>query len=727
MAQQCNQYANNIHRYLSGNSPSAIVALESMESRLFLSTSQHSDVWDVGSPISAAAGATSLTMAVAPQAYNSGLRGEYYNNKDLTNLALVRTDASINFDWGWESPDKSIRASTFSERWTGYIQPRYSETYTFTTRSDDGVRVWINNQLVIDQWNDHAPSEHSGQITLEAGKKYDFRMEHYEKTGVAVAELYWQSASQQRQLVPAAAFFTKSDSTTPLPPVEPTQPVPPPTKPVEPPPTKPVEPPPPTKPVEPPLPVAPNAPGGLNASAVSTSQINLTWVDRSTNESRFVIERAIEGQNYLRLASVSANTTTYSDKALAEGTKYSYRVLAANDGGNSAFSAAADATTKTTPTPPPVTPTPPTNPNPTPPTYPPVPTGPVTYSGPITITKGGVYTGNWESNDAKRAAVEIDTTEAVTIINSNIRGRGHLIQSSVSGANVTVLNTAGYALNPNVSGRSPGRFVNAEFFNKIDVENCYMEGTAGMYFYKGGDITVLYNAAKNIDGRASDGHGGFSTNDSDSDLVQFVQLNDIHEQQVEIAWNQVINEPGKSRAEDVISIYGSSGTANRPISVHDNYIQGSYPSDPANDGFSGGGIMVGDGGGCGYIVAYNNTVVSTSNYGIAISAGHDNKVYNNRIVSAGILPDGRRIDSQNVGLYVWNAGGDGNFARNSATDNLIGWSNGNGGRNDSWTPDGSVSNNQGMSGSITLATEANELKLWQAKLNSAGFIVGVKK
>src|SRR6185436_7803111 len=92
------------------------------------------------------------------------------------------------------------------------------------------------------------------------------------------------------------------------------------------------------------------------------------------------------------------------------------------------------------------------------------------------------------------------------------------------------------------------------------------------------------------------------------DRVQFFQMGVCSGiSSVEIAWNQVINEPGNSRVEDTISVYKSSGTSASPIQIHDNYLQGAYTIKPAQKntsdgqwsydwGYSGGGIMLGDGG-----------------------------------------------------------------------------------------------------------------------------------
>ena len=142
-----------------------------------------------------------------PQTGNHfGLRGEYYDNIDLTSLKLTRTDEAINFDWGEGSPDPLIGPETFSARWTGLVQPRFSETYTFYTTSDDGVRLWVNNQPIINNWTDHGATENSGVIALAAGQKYDLRMEYFENGGQALARLAWSSPSQPKEFVPLSQF-----------------------------------------------------------------------------------------------------------------------------------------------------------------------------------------------------------------------------------------------------------------------------------------------------------------------------------------------------------------------------------------------------------------------------------------------------------------------------------------------------------------------------------------
>ena len=138
----------------------------------------------------------------------NGLLGEYYNNINFTNPVLSRTDATINFDWKTGSPAPTIGNDTFSVRWSGRIEPRYSETYTFQTTSDDGIRLFINNQLVINKFIDQPPTTHAGTITLVAGRQYDIRLEYYERGGGALAQLAWSSPSQPLQIVPQSQLYS---------------------------------------------------------------------------------------------------------------------------------------------------------------------------------------------------------------------------------------------------------------------------------------------------------------------------------------------------------------------------------------------------------------------------------------------------------------------------------------------------------------------------------------
>jgi PA14 domain len=137
----------------------------------------------------------SMKLLPAEARPGNGLTGEYFDNVNFTGYSMTRADAMINFDWADGSPSSSMGVDDFSVRWTGTVVPRYSEAYTFYTTTDDGVRVWIDWQLIIDKWVDQAPTEWTGQLTMEAGRAYAIRVEFYERGGGAMAWLKWSSAS----------------------------------------------------------------------------------------------------------------------------------------------------------------------------------------------------------------------------------------------------------------------------------------------------------------------------------------------------------------------------------------------------------------------------------------------------------------------------------------------------------------------------------------------------
>ncbi len=121
-----------------------------------------------------------------------GLRGEYFNSMDLSGKpALVRTDKQIYFDWGGGPPDSSVHADHFSVRWTGTLVPPVSRDYKLSVTSDDGVRLYLDGNLLINSWFDRGPASDVVTVSLQAGRRYDIRMEYYENEGGAVAGLGW--------------------------------------------------------------------------------------------------------------------------------------------------------------------------------------------------------------------------------------------------------------------------------------------------------------------------------------------------------------------------------------------------------------------------------------------------------------------------------------------------------------------------------------------------------
>jgi beta-glucosidase len=123
----------------------------------------------------------------------TGLKAEYFANKTLAGApAVTRVDREVSFDWGMMSPAPGIPADDFSARWTGKLVPTITGKYRFGAIVDDGVRVYLDGKLIVEDWTDHAPATVTGEVMLEAGKSYDIKMEYYESKIGAVARLAWQ-------------------------------------------------------------------------------------------------------------------------------------------------------------------------------------------------------------------------------------------------------------------------------------------------------------------------------------------------------------------------------------------------------------------------------------------------------------------------------------------------------------------------------------------------------
>jgi glucose/arabinose dehydrogenase len=156
---------------------------------------------DGGSAVHTVTTPATDTTYTATFTESTGFSAEYYDNMDLTSLKVTRSDATIDYDWGNGSPDATVAADTFSARWTGVVTAQYSQTYTFYTVSDDGVRLWVNGNQVINNWTNHGPTENTATVALVAGQTYTIKLEYFENGGGAVARLHWSSPSLTRRPV----------------------------------------------------------------------------------------------------------------------------------------------------------------------------------------------------------------------------------------------------------------------------------------------------------------------------------------------------------------------------------------------------------------------------------------------------------------------------------------------------------------------------------------------
>lgn len=141
-----------------------------------------------------------------------GLDATFFDNVNFTGTQVSRTDATVNYDFGTGSPAPGIGSDTFSGRWTGQIEAPVSGQYTFTTRSDDGVRLFVEGEPIIDNWTDHGATNNSGSITLEAGRRYDIALEHYDNTGGSTIRLSWAYPGLATQIVSSDSLFYSGSS-----------------------------------------------------------------------------------------------------------------------------------------------------------------------------------------------------------------------------------------------------------------------------------------------------------------------------------------------------------------------------------------------------------------------------------------------------------------------------------------------------------------------------------
>ena len=138
----------------------------------------------------------------------NGLTGEYYNGMNFNTFFATRIDTTIHFNWGSGSPIRGVNADRFSVRWQGKIQPRADGIYTFFVNSDNGRRLWINDQLIIDKWIDDYDIEYSGNSSLQANQLYNIKLEYFENIGDAYCRLEWISPRQPREIVPRSQLYS---------------------------------------------------------------------------------------------------------------------------------------------------------------------------------------------------------------------------------------------------------------------------------------------------------------------------------------------------------------------------------------------------------------------------------------------------------------------------------------------------------------------------------------
>jgi tartrate-resistant acid phosphatase type 5 len=141
-------------------------------------------------------------------AVTNGLNAVYFSNRDFTGATGSRTDRTIAMEWSSaQMITPRVQALTFAARWHGLVKPPTTETYTFATRNNDAVRLWVNGKLLIDHWETSPRMTHTGSIALTANKLYDIRLEYMSRKHTSAMTLFWNAPSRGGERIPSRRFF----------------------------------------------------------------------------------------------------------------------------------------------------------------------------------------------------------------------------------------------------------------------------------------------------------------------------------------------------------------------------------------------------------------------------------------------------------------------------------------------------------------------------------------
>jgi hypothetical protein len=139
-------------------------------------------------------------------------RGEYFANITLGgDPVIVRNDVAVDFNWGADSPDARLPSDQFSARWTRRID-FLEGYYRFIVSADDGLRLWLDGQLLVDEWQDGMLEEYEVTVSLSGGS-HGLRVEYYENLGGAMVQVRWR----QVELLTATPTSSPTVSPTPMP------------------------------------------------------------------------------------------------------------------------------------------------------------------------------------------------------------------------------------------------------------------------------------------------------------------------------------------------------------------------------------------------------------------------------------------------------------------------------------------------------------------------------
>lgn len=217
-----------------------------------------------------------------------GLLGVYFNKTDLTGLVAVHKGEALNFTWNGAAPDAAVPGTNFSARWRGQLVPTVSGAYAISITADDGVRMWLGGQLVVDKWIGQSATEYTAPVSLVAGTPLPIVIEYYQGTGGSTLKLAWTGPGITKQIIPLASLALPDDT------------------------------------------VLPTAVSGFSTTSTSDRAVGLTWAAATDN---LQIGRYSVVRNGVVIGTTFS--TTYVDKTVVAQTAYTYQVQPSDAMGNS--------------------------------------------------------------------------------------------------------------------------------------------------------------------------------------------------------------------------------------------------------------------------------------------------------------------------------------------------------------------------------------------------------
>ncbi|HEU4434202.1 MAG TPA: glycoside hydrolase family 3 C-terminal domain-containing protein [Pyrinomonadaceae bacterium] len=162
-------------------------------------------VYALGSTLAGEPVVSVPASALTVNGTDPGVKAEYFNNQELRGPAVtVRTDKSIDFDWGRYNPTPELSGNNFSVRWTGKLKAPETGNYTLGFTADDGARLYIDGKLLVEAWSSNPTKTVTKEIALEGGRSYDLRMEYFQYQRENIAKLVWSYPRMTDRLIDEA-------------------------------------------------------------------------------------------------------------------------------------------------------------------------------------------------------------------------------------------------------------------------------------------------------------------------------------------------------------------------------------------------------------------------------------------------------------------------------------------------------------------------------------------